>query len=169
MEQAECAAPSGPDAVARLEADERPIAPSRRENGGAGGPFDRVQPDDLFVEPHRAFEVAHQQTYGTRVCRCRKTRRRRRPEPRRCCAGPARLVRLSSTPARRGAGRAPYPCRVAAEDPMSAPRPTVLAAGATGSIGHPVVGEAVSKGHAVRALVCDPFDALDGVRDLGRK
>ena len=42
---------------------------------------------------------------------------------------------------------------------MSMPRMTVLVVGATGSIGHLVVEEAVRQGHAVRALVRNPAKA----------
>lgn len=42
---------------------------------------------------------------------------------------------------------------------MSTPRMTVLVVGATGSIGRLVVEEAVTKGHAVRALARDPRKA----------
>ena len=42
---------------------------------------------------------------------------------------------------------------------MSTPRMTVLVVGATGSIGRLVVEEAVTQGHAVRALVRDPRSA----------
>jgi uncharacterized protein YbjT (DUF2867 family) len=42
---------------------------------------------------------------------------------------------------------------------MTTPRMAVLVVGATGSIGHLVVAEAVRQGHAVRALVRDPAKA----------